>query len=73
MAQAFAGGVKAPPTMNDALAISRAVTNELDSAKFDPLLVRSVAKGCVTALETMLTVLTVRCVTRFLFVSGGVS
>ena len=51
VAQAFSGGGRAPPGMTEGINIARAVANELDSAKFDPLLVRTVAKNVVTSLE----------------------
>ncbi|KIJ67605.1 hypothetical protein HYDPIDRAFT_84403 [Hydnomerulius pinastri MD-312] len=51
VAQAFAGGSRAPPGVNEGISIVRAVTNELDSARFDPLLVRAVAKSAATSLE----------------------
>ncbi|GJJ06135.1 hypothetical protein Clacol_000324 [Clathrus columnatus] len=49
--QAMSGGLRAPPSGAEGLAIARTVTNELDSAKFDPLLVRSVAKNVVVTLD----------------------
>ncbi|OBZ67107.1 Conserved oligomeric Golgi complex subunit 5 [Grifola frondosa] len=48
--QAFAGGSRSPPGCLG-VNIARTVANELDSAKFDPLLVRSVAKYVVSSLE----------------------
>ncbi|KAI0365669.1 hypothetical protein BV20DRAFT_1099473, partial [Pilatotrama ljubarskyi] len=53
--QAFSGGARAPPSMSEGVNIARAVANELDTAKFDPLLVRSVARYAVSSLELMLT------------------
>ncbi|RDX50077.1 hypothetical protein OH76DRAFT_1437882 [Lentinus brumalis] len=53
--QAFSGGARAPPGMPEGINIARAVANELDSAKFDPLLVQSVARYAVGSLELMLT------------------
>jgi conserved oligomeric Golgi complex subunit 5 len=53
--QAFSGGARAPPGPNEGINVSRTVVNELDSAKFDPLLVRSVAKNAVSSLEMILT------------------
>ncbi|KAG6820510.1 hypothetical protein H0H93_015983 [Arthromyces matolae] len=44
VAQAFSGGVRAPPGATEGVNMARTVINELDSARFDPLLVRSVAK-----------------------------
>jgi len=52
--QAFAGGARAPPGMNEGVNIARTVANELDSARFDPLLVKSVAKNAVASLDMML-------------------
>ena len=37
------------------MAIVRTVANELDSARFDPLLVRTVAKNAATSLESVVT------------------
>jgi conserved oligomeric Golgi complex subunit 5 len=47
------GGGKAMPTEKDGLAIARVVANELDTAKFDPLLVKATAKGVVKCLEML--------------------
>ncbi|KAJ7782875.1 Golgi transport complex subunit 5-domain-containing protein [Mycena metata] len=54
VAQAFSGGARTPPGMNDGVNIARTVANELDSARFDPLLVRSVAKNVGTSLDMLL-------------------
>jgi len=54
VSQAFSGGTKSPPGMNEGANIARTVANELDSARFDPLLVRSVAKYAVTSLDLFL-------------------
>ncbi|KAI0743887.1 Golgi transport complex subunit 5-domain-containing protein [Daedaleopsis nitida] len=51
--QAFSGSARAPPGMPEGINIARAVANELDSAKFDPLLVQSVARYAMTGLELM--------------------
>jgi hypothetical protein len=40
--------------MNEGINISRTVANELDSARFDPLLIKAVAKNVVSSLEMML-------------------
>ncbi|RPD63802.1 hypothetical protein L227DRAFT_542790 [Lentinus tigrinus ALCF2SS1-6] len=53
--QAFSGGARSPPGMSEGINIARAIANELDSAKFDPLLVQSVARYAVASLEMMLT------------------
>ncbi|CAE6440006.1 unnamed protein product [Rhizoctonia solani] len=42
-----------PPGAPEGLAISRTIVNELDSARFDPLLVKSVAKNVGGALELL--------------------
>ena len=39
--------------MAEGTVIGRAIANELDAAKFDPLLSKAVAKGIVTSLEQM--------------------
>lgn len=55
VAQAFARGAKTPPGHNDGLNIARNIINELDSARFDPLLVRAVAKGAASCLDILVT------------------
>ena len=40
--------------MAEGISVGRAVANELDAAKFDPLLSKVVAKGMVTSLEQMI-------------------
>ncbi|EIW82672.1 hypothetical protein CONPUDRAFT_100969 [Coniophora puteana RWD-64-598 SS2] len=52
---ALAGGLRSPPGANEGIAVARAITNELDSARFDPLLLASVAKGVVTSVEMLIT------------------
>ncbi|KAF8512431.1 Golgi transport complex subunit 5-domain-containing protein, partial [Gautieria morchelliformis] len=49
--QAMSGGARAPPGTAEGISIARTVANELDSAKFDPLLVKAVAKNVGVALE----------------------
>ncbi|ETW80568.1 hypothetical protein HETIRDRAFT_476235 [Heterobasidion irregulare TC 32-1] len=52
---AFHGGARTPPTAADGVAFARALANELDAAKFDPLLVRALAQQHVRgALEMAL-------------------
>ena len=48
---AVSGGTRAPPSSTEGMAVARTIVNELDSARFDPLLVRSVAKNVATSLE----------------------
>ncbi|GAA5902669.1 uncharacterized protein JCM6883_007203 [Sporobolomyces salmoneus] len=43
-----------PPTANEGLGLARAIVNELDAARFDPILVKSVAKGAGRAVETFI-------------------
>jgi hypothetical protein len=46
------GGAGKPfPNEKDGLAIARVVANELDTSKFDPLLVKSSARGMVKCLD----------------------
>ncbi|CAE6400329.1 unnamed protein product [Rhizoctonia solani] len=45
---------QSPPGAPEGLAISRTIVNELDSARFDPLLVKSVAKNVGAALEMLI-------------------
>ncbi|KAF8891707.1 Golgi transport complex subunit 5-domain-containing protein [Infundibulicybe gibba] len=52
--QAFSGGSRAPPGSSEGANVARTVSNELDSARFDPLLVKSVAKSAMTSLDMML-------------------
>lgn len=47
----MSGGVRVPPGTGEGQAIARTIANELDSAKFDPLLVAAVAKSANGALE----------------------
>lgn len=51
VSQAFAGGSRTPPGANEGVAIARAVMNELDSARFDPLLMLAVARNVGAALD----------------------
>ncbi|KAG1731465.1 Golgi transport complex subunit 5-domain-containing protein [Suillus paluster] len=51
ISQAFAGGSRSPPGANEGVTIARAVMNELDSARFDPLLILAVARNIATALD----------------------
>lgn len=52
--QAFAGGNRMPPGSSEGINLARTIVNELDSAKFDPLLVKAVAKNTVSCLELTL-------------------
>ncbi|KAF7321504.1 ACT domain-containing protein [Mycena kentingensis (nom. inval.)] len=54
VAQAVSGGARNPPGMTEGINVGRTVANELDSARFDPLLIRTVAKNVGTSLEMFL-------------------
>ncbi|TKA56576.1 hypothetical protein B0A53_01768 [Rhodotorula sp. CCFEE 5036] len=45
------GGAAAVPTASGGLMLARAVVNELDAARFDPLLAKAVAKGSARAID----------------------
>lgn len=53
--QAFAGGARTPPGMSEGLNLARTLANELDSARFDPLLVKAVARNVLSTLDMVLT------------------
>ena len=40
-----------PPGPGEGVTIARTITNELDSAKFDPLLVRTVARNAARVID----------------------
>ncbi|KAG8921026.1 hypothetical protein FRC01_000475 [Tulasnella sp. 417] len=51
---AMSGGIRVPPGMAEGVTLGRTVVSELDSARFDPLLVKAVAKNAATALDLFL-------------------
>ncbi|KAK0504962.1 Golgi transport complex subunit 5-domain-containing protein [Armillaria luteobubalina] len=51
VSQAFSGEVRTPPGMAQGINIARTVANELDSARFDPLLVKAVAKSATASID----------------------
>lgn len=51
LSSSFSSRPPAVPTANEGLAAARAIVNELDAARFDPLLVKVVAKGASRAVE----------------------
>ena len=51
----FLAGRNNPPGAAEGVGIARVITNELDSARFDPLLVRTVAKNAVKVVDNLLT------------------
>lgn len=54
VAQSVAGGARAPPAMGEGISIARTAANELDAAKFDPMLVKAVARNVQSCLEMLL-------------------
>lgn len=48
------GGARVPPGASEGINVARIVVNELDAARFDPLLVRAVAKNAATCLDNIL-------------------
>ncbi|GAA5877371.1 hypothetical protein JCM8547_003010 [Rhodosporidiobolus lusitaniae] len=52
LASSFSARPPAFPTANEGIATARAVVNELDAARFDPLLAKAIAKGAGRAVET---------------------
>ncbi|KAI5123858.1 hypothetical protein M0805_005675 [Coniferiporia weirii] len=55
VAQSVAGGARSPPAMGEGISIARTASNELDAAKFDPLLIKAVAKNVQSSMELLLT------------------
>ncbi|KAI0697261.1 Golgi transport complex subunit 5-domain-containing protein [Cytidiella melzeri] len=53
ISQAFAAGSRGPPGQAEGINIARAIANELDSAKFDPLLVKAAARYTSTSMESL--------------------
>ena len=54
IAQAFSGGSRGPPSHQEGLTAARVLSNELDAARFDPLLVKNVAKNVGKAIDMFL-------------------
>jgi hypothetical protein len=52
---AFSGGTRQPPGAKEGAAVARIMLNEMDSARFDPLLGRGMARLVVKALEATTT------------------
>ncbi|KAH9023597.1 Golgi transport complex subunit 5-domain-containing protein [Lactarius deliciosus] len=52
--QAFQGGARTPPSSPEGTNVMRTIANELDTAKFDPLLVQSVARSAKSSLDMLL-------------------
>lgn len=53
MVSGSGGAGKSLPSEKDGQSIARIMSNELDTAKFDPLLVKATAKGMVKCLEML--------------------
>ncbi|KAF9008002.1 Golgi transport complex subunit 5-domain-containing protein [Cyathus striatus] len=51
--QMFSGGSRSPPGANEGANLARLILNELDSARFDPLLVKSVSKIAASSLDVL--------------------
>ena len=50
-ASAVAGGARSPPGVNEGTNAARIIINELDAARFDPLLVRTIARAAAKSIE----------------------
>ena len=51
---AFSSGGRIPPGATEGTNAARTIANELDAARFDPLLVKAVAKNTATCLDNIL-------------------
>lgn len=51
VASAFSGGTRAPPSSQEGMTAARVLSNELDVSRFDPLLVKNVAKQVGKAID----------------------
>ncbi|GEM10348.1 componentof oligomeric golgi complex 5 [Rhodotorula toruloides] len=51
LTSSFSSRPSAVPTANEGLTTARAIVNELDAARFDPLLAKAIAKGASRAVE----------------------
>ncbi|GAA6033903.1 hypothetical protein JCM8097_000395 [Rhodosporidiobolus ruineniae] len=54
LASSFSARPPSVPTANEGISTARAIVNELDAARFDPLLVKAVAKSASRAVESFL-------------------
>lgn len=52
---ATSGGSRNPPGATEGITVARIALNELDSGRFDPLLLRSVARGVGSSLDAFAT------------------
>lgn len=52
LSSSFTSRPPTAPTANEGLATARAIVNELDAARFDPLLVKAIARGAARAVES---------------------
>ncbi|KAF8894946.1 Golgi transport complex subunit 5-domain-containing protein [Gymnopilus junonius] len=55
LGQTLSNGARSAPGTNEGINVARIVTNELDAARFDPLLFRAVAKNTAACLDGILT------------------
>ncbi|BGP41947.1 hypothetical protein JCM10449v2_005944 [Rhodotorula kratochvilovae] len=54
LTSSFSARPPSVPTANEGLTTARAIVNELDAARFDPLLAKSIAKGASRAVDTFI-------------------
>lgn len=54
VSQSFSGATRVSPGLSEGTNIARVVVNEIDTARFDPLLVRAVAKNAASCLDNIL-------------------
>lgn len=52
--QAFSGGIRASSGSSEGVHVARVFSNELDAARFDPLLVKAVAKIASSGVDMVL-------------------
>ncbi|GAA5903350.1 hypothetical protein JCM6882_008146 [Rhodosporidiobolus microsporus] len=54
LASSFSARPPSVPTANEGISTARAIVNELDAARFDPLLVKAIAKGASRTVESFI-------------------
>ncbi|GAA5842073.1 hypothetical protein JCM11251_002004 [Rhodosporidiobolus azoricus] len=54
LASSFSARPPSVPTANEGIATARAIVNELDAARFDPLLVKAIAKGASRTVDSFI-------------------
>jgi len=55
LGQSLSGGARIAPGSSEGTNLARVVVNEIDAARFDPLLVKAVAKNAASCLDAILT------------------